>query len=91
VIDEESGRFGGVESGLLHADLSPKPAYLALKELIDSWTTSGNGTTDDNGELFFRGFAGDYDVTVETVDGRSLEARIHINEQRESEIIISAP
>ncbi len=51
--------------GLLRFDLSPKPAYLKIKELIkERWHTEVEITTDANGCADFRGFYGDYEVTV---------------------------
>lgn len=51
--------------GLLRFDLSPKPAYLKIKELTqERWHTEAEVTTDENGCADFRGFYGDYEVTV---------------------------
>lgn len=56
-------RFYG---GLLRFDMSPKPAYYALKNLIQKkWHTEVEGITDENGQLHFYGFLGAYDVYVE--------------------------
>lgn len=50
--------------GLLRRDFTPKPAYLALKELISKeWTTSFE-KQNAGAELPFDGFCGDYRVTV---------------------------
>ena len=55
----------GAPSGLLRADMSPKPAYYALKKLIKEkwWTTTTVNVQSDN-TVQFRGFYGDYKVTV---------------------------
>jgi len=51
--------------GLLRKDLSPKPAYDALRKLIhEDWHTKARGQTDEKGQFTFHGFAGQYDVTV---------------------------
>lgn len=51
--------------GLLRRDLSPKPAYDMLRELITGeWRTSLEAETDGNGELRFHGFSGGYELTV---------------------------
>jgi len=51
--------------GLLRADMSPKPAYDQLKHLIhNEWMTRLEGTTDRRGQFAFRGFRGQYEVTV---------------------------
>ncbi len=52
-------------AGLIRADMSPKPAFTALKELIkDRWWTRTSQPTNDQGIAQFRGFLGDYQITV---------------------------
>ena len=52
--------------GLLRFDLSPKPAYLKIKELIQKrWHTEGEFVTDENGTVEFRGFYGAYEIMAE--------------------------
>ena len=52
--------------GLLRADLSPKPAYLALQQWIARHTTSGQTRSDRDGKAVIHGYAGEYQVTVGT-------------------------
>lgn len=67
--DGGSWRKGG---GLLHPDLSPKPAYEALRKLIhEEWMTWVEGVTDHNGVFAFRGYYGNYKITV----NRGAESR----------------
>lgn len=62
----ENRYFGG----LLRFDLSPKPAYLRLHELIGRrWHTEAALTTDGEGTCRLHGFFGRYELTVE-VGGR---------------------
>ena len=57
--------------GMLREDLSPKPVYDALKQLIHrKWTTRESGTTDADGQFAFRGFRGLYELTVTAGDRR---------------------
>lgn len=52
--------------GLLDKEMSPKPAYEALDKLIHhEWRTNVTLTTDANGKVAFRGFFGEYAVTIE--------------------------
>ena len=52
--------------GLLRFDLTPKPAYYKIKELItEKWHTEAELVTDKYGNADFRGFYGDYTVKVE--------------------------
>lgn len=54
--------------GFLNEDLSPKPAYHVLNELInEKWKTRLNAKTDIDGKITFKGFYGSYKLTI--VDG----------------------
>jgi len=56
--------------GLLRFDLSPKPAYFKIKELLqERWHTEAELVTDEKGTIEFRGFYGDYTVEIETEQG----------------------
>ena len=56
-------RFYG---GLLRFDMTPKPAYLRLKELITKeWRTNLEAQTDSEGYVAFRGFYGEYEIEAE--------------------------
>ncbi len=51
--------------GLLHFDLTPKPAYHVIKDLFTKeWHTEVTIETDDEGKAYFKGFYGDYDLDV---------------------------
>lgn len=51
--------------GLLRFDLSPKPAYEALKHLIKNvWHTEADLVTNENGAAGVRGFYGDYEMEI---------------------------
>ncbi len=64
---------------ILNKDLSPKPVYLALKSLIkDKLSTQANGTTAATGEFAFRGFYGDYDVTVQLAGGQTITRTVSL-------------
>jgi len=62
-----------VFSGLLFGDMSPKPSYHALKQLLhEDWRTSATGTTDVDGCFRFRGFHGTYEINTPSGGGQSL-------------------
>lgn len=73
--------------GLLDTDNKPKPAYYALRDLISSWTSAGQSTTDASGQTQLRGFGGDYALTVRHGD-LTWNGEAHIVEQSQTEIII---
>ncbi|MGM9666105.1 MAG: endo-1,4-beta-xylanase [Eubacteriales bacterium] len=52
--------------GLLRFDMSEKPAYKRLRHLIkEVWTTNEDVIADENGEIKFRGFFGEYEITAD--------------------------
>ncbi len=60
--NQGENRCGG---GLLRFDMRPKPAYEALDNLINKeWNTAFETVVGENGELSFRGFYGEYEITV---------------------------
>ena len=56
--------------GLFRFDMTPKPAFLALQNLIrKKWHTEAELATDAEGRAKMRGFYGTYAFTVETENG----------------------
>jgi len=54
----------GAPAGLVRADMSPKPAYAVLRQLVrgDWWTGPRALTTDARGRVTFRGYLGTYRI-----------------------------
>lgn len=77
-----------LSGGLLDTNLKPKTAYHTLKKLIESWYTFETGITDSNGGLSFRGFAGEYEISAQTPNGKKPLGRIHIYQQAERQFIL---
>jgi GH35 family endo-1,4-beta-xylanase len=68
--DLEDGSWMGAPAGLLRADLTPKPAYQRLLQLIKgAWWTKTEVEADAAGNAHFRGFLGHYRLTVTTPTG----------------------
>ncbi|MGB9595913.1 MAG: endo-1,4-beta-xylanase [Candidatus Poribacteria bacterium] len=64
--DFMDGGWQGAPAGLVRKDLSPKPIYERLMQMIKGeWWTQTTGQTNANGEFSFRGFLGTYNVTVQ--------------------------
>ena len=77
--------------GLLREDLSPKPAYTALRRLIrHEWMTKLSGTTDNRGNFRFRGFYGSYVIRI-TVQGKTIKRTFHLRQHDRNEITIQYP
>ena len=72
--------------GLLRFDLSPKPAYLRLKELIHKkWHTKEELITDGEGSCSLRGFFGQYEITVNH-NGKDVKAPVDFAPEGSGEI-----
>ncbi|OPZ23103.1 MAG: Endo-1,4-beta-xylanase [candidate division BRC1 bacterium ADurb.BinA364] len=79
----------GAPAGLLRADMSPKPAYGALRRLIKGkWWTTLETHASAGGRVDFRGFLGDYRILAETSDGRRLQGRFSLAKDSPSPIPI---
>jgi endo-1,4-beta-xylanase len=71
----DQGSWQGAPAGLLRADMSPKPAYDALYQLVKGkWWTRTESTAGRKGMARFHGFYGDYRITVHDHD-RTLSGR----------------
>lgn len=74
--------------GLLRFDMSPKPAYRMLDELINKrWHTSLEKNTT-NGKATLRGFYGDYEIKVEA-NGKTITKDITLSSKKENSIEIA--
>lgn len=69
--NEGENRCGG---GLLRFDMSRKPAYDVLDNLINKeWNTAFEAEASGNGEIAFRGFYGEYEITA---DGKAYTVNL---------------
>lgn len=75
--------------GMLRADMTPKPVYERLKRLIhEEWHTRATATTDSDGRFAFRGFFGEYHLTVELPDGE-VKRTFRLGKDAPSEVVVS--
>ena len=66
-------------SGLFNRDMTPKPAYFALNELVNSeWKTDIDVTATETGRISFRGFKGDYILTWKDKRGHEHSQECHV-------------
>lgn len=73
----DHGAWQRAAAGLVRADMTPKPVYERLLELIKGrWWTKLEGTTNAQGEFATRAFYGRHRVTIEGPDGRKSEQEI---------------
>jgi hypothetical protein len=75
--------------GVLQDDFQPKLSFETWAALLASWTTSGAGATDKQGEFSFAGFGGTYQIVItDPKSGLSLQKEIKIDEQKHGLITI---
>ena len=70
-------------AGLFDANYQPKPVFYGLRDLIQSWTTSGSTTTDAQGQADIVGFAGDYRLQVVAPGDVAPDIKTHVYEQKD--------
>ena len=86
LCDQGSWLPGG---GMLRVDMSPKPVYEQLKRLIhEEWKTRATTPTDDDGEFSFRGFFGEYRVTIELPGGK-VERQFRVRKGEPNDIVVA--
>ncbi len=74
--------------GLLRFDLSPKPAFRTLQNLIQKvWHTKESLSTDENGICAFRGFYGNYELEID-VNGKTLTKVVSLSSKQKNMVEI---
>jgi endo-1,4-beta-xylanase len=75
--------------GLLDEEFKPKPVWNRLKSLIwDEWTTEKSGMTSDDGTFRFKGFYGEYEVTLRD-RARRYVFTIHLKKDQANDWLLS--
>jgi endo-1,4-beta-xylanase len=88
----DRGAWKSAPGGLLRADMSPKPAYEMLQELIrKQWWTSIQATTDAQGKFTCRAFHGRHKITLRLPDGRAFSREMECAPQRSNELRFHYP
>jgi GH35 family endo-1,4-beta-xylanase len=79
-------------AGLLDKNLNPKPAYLQLEKLIKNrWWTRRILRTQPDGSAAFRGFLGDYQITVELPNGDQLTRDFSLTRNTLNDLVVTIP
>jgi GH35 family endo-1,4-beta-xylanase len=77
----DNNAWMGAPAGLLHKDMTPKPAYNRLLDLIHkAWWTDLTGATDSHGSLTQRVFYGQYTVIVTDSSGHIVTEAVNFPE-----------
>ncbi len=66
----------GTNAGLARTDWTLSAAGQRFESLMREWSTQTNGQTDTNGIFAFRGFPGEYEITVSVPGGASVTQKI---------------
>lgn len=72
---------------LLRFDMTPKPAYYALDELINKTWRTNISDKAQNGAFEMKGFYGEYEVAA-TVCGKTTTVKVHLEKNAENEFTI---
>lgn len=82
----DQGAWQIAPSGLIRADMTPKPAYNELlKRIKGQWWTNTQAVVDEKGQAGFRGFFGDYRIVVKRGD-RKLTGTFRFDKKTEGPI-----
>ena len=73
------GHHWRVQCQLMNSDFSVNAAGLRYQQLRNEWKTNTSGTTDTDGNYSFRGFHGEYDITLLTNSGSSVTQTIYLD------------
>lgn len=75
--------------GLLRFDMSPKPAYLKIKELTQKrWHTETEIITNSDGICSFRGFYGKYEAEI-IANGAAITKTINLSSKADNQFTIT--
>lgn len=62
----DEGAWLNAPAGFVRKDNSPKPSYDVVKRLIkEEWSTQVTAVTDENGQVSFEGFLGEYELVCD--------------------------
>jgi endo-1,4-beta-xylanase len=71
--------------GLVDEEYNPKQVYKMLDNLINNtWKTEIKIKTDNQGNVSFRGFYGDYEIRLKSPDGKTHLYNVHVAKNEEN-------
>ncbi len=75
----EKRHFKKIQGALVAADWTPLPAGKALDHLLlDEWRTRAEAKAGADGVAVFRGFFGEYDISVKLEDGKTVAGKVSL-------------
>ncbi len=84
----------GADAALVNQDFTLNAAGREYQTLRQQWSTTVSGTADSQGRMNFRGFHGDYEVTVRPVGGQPVTQWLRVREgegEQVSELSLQLP
>jgi len=80
----------GAAAGFLRKDMSPKPAYDILMDLIkNKWWTNIRGKINSEGKFNFSGFYGKYKITAKDKNGKTTSQEFNLSKNGVSQFELS--
>jgi len=68
-------------SGLFNRNMEPKPSFFALNKLInEEWKTRMTVAADEKGEVKFRGFKGNYQISWKDIAGKMQTKKFYLKQ-----------
>jgi hypothetical protein len=88
----DRGAWKGAAAGLLRSDMSPKPAYERLEDLVKrQWWTRVRGETNAQGEFVCRAFHGRHRLTVQPPAGPAVHHEFDCLREADNRVEIVVP
>lgn len=88
----DDGAWMGAPAGWLRRDMSPKPVYERMLELIKGeWWTKAEGITDKEGKWQVKAFYGEHELSIHTQDGHKVTQKITVRKGADNRIEIRLP
>jgi hypothetical protein len=85
-VEDSNWNENNCRGGLFHHDLTPKKSAQMLKKLItEEWHTKELLTTNENGEVNFRGFYGEYELELD-LGGETIKKTALLSSKSNNEI-----
>ena len=76
-------------AGLLHQDMTPKPAFERLADLVrHQWWTSLDAVTDEKGLCSMRGFCGQYRLTAQLSSSQKITSDSVFGHNRSNQVTL---
>lgn len=77
----------GPNAGLAHRDWTLNEAGKRYEALMNEWSTESSGSSNAAGVLAFRGFHGDYQITVTPKEGKAMTQSVQVSPGPEAQTV----